>query len=146
MRKLRDASLAEVLAATPNDAATRRVTENHQPFAVWLVEGAGDLGKIRVQLPTGEFGTVAELHAQFLAWVSAPERTPEEQARYWDRYHDIKGGMHENWLRPHRAWAQATDSRRAIPPDGRLLPCNRRQDGEPPDLLGRRSLLPGLGG
>src|SRR5438270_13131438 len=99
MRKLRDASFAEVLAATPNDKATRAVTEKHQPFEVWLLEGADDFGRVRMQLPTGELGTIVHLHAQFLAWVEAPERTPEERARYWDRYADIEGGEHVHWPR-----------------------------------------------
>jgi hypothetical protein len=100
MRKLRDAEIAEVRKATPDDPATRSVTENHQPFEIWLLEVAGDLGRVRMQLPTGECGTIAELHCRFAAWVNAPERTPAERDRYFNRCREIENGTYNRWLRP----------------------------------------------
>ena len=99
MRRLRDATLDEVVAATPDDPATRKVTETHQPFEVWRLESPDDLGQVRMQLPTGEGGTIAELYPAFLAWIDAPERTPEERARYFERHHDVETEAHREWTK-----------------------------------------------
>lgn len=100
MRKLRDAEIAEVLAATPDDSASRSVTENHQPFEIWLLEGACDLGRVRMQLPTGECGMIAVLHCRFAAWINAPERPSAERDRYFQRCSEIANGTYKRWHRP----------------------------------------------
>lgn len=76
------------------------MTRDHEPFVVCLLEGATALGGVRMQLPAGDFGTIAELYDRFLTWVNAAERSPEERDRYFNRCKEIKEGTHTDWPYP----------------------------------------------
>jgi hypothetical protein len=72
MQFVRVASTEEVLAANPEDEATRDIVRTRTPFGIWLFDGP-DLGTIGAQLPGGKIGTVSALFAEWTEWLGSSD-------------------------------------------------------------------------
>jgi hypothetical protein len=92
--------LAEVLAATPDDAATRKVTEAHAPYEQWKFVGR-EIGRIWMQHPDTRCESIASLFADFKAWLTMPERTTSERNRYTRCLAAVSDGSFQRvWTNP----------------------------------------------
>jgi hypothetical protein len=72
MKFVREASIAEVLGATPEDEPTRDIVRACPAFGVWSL-GREDLGNVGVQLQGGKMSTISSLLAEWKDRRGSPD-------------------------------------------------------------------------
>jgi hypothetical protein len=70
MEFIRRVTLDEVLAATPDEEATRAETRRSNPYGLWRL-AAADLQSVGAQHPDGTMDTIAALFPSWLQWLES---------------------------------------------------------------------------